>query len=65
MSKFRKAWVAGIALAVLAALDAALVELPLTPTQQAIVKIAAVAVGVFATWRVPNEELLDTALTKS
>ena len=50
----RKAWVAGLCLAVMAALDAALVELPLNGTAQGWIKVIAVGIGAFLTYRVPN-----------
>lgn len=56
MSKCRKAWVAGAALAALAGLEVAKAQLPLSPTWSAILSIAIAAVGTFATWRVPNEK---------
>jgi len=55
MSKYRKAWIAGISLAALAALEVAKAELPLSPTWRAILSIAIAGVGTFATWKVPNE----------
>jgi hypothetical protein len=50
----RKAWVAGLCLVVMAALDAALVELPLPGTAQGWIKVIAVGVGAFLTYLVPN-----------
>lgn len=52
---YRKAWIAGTALAALAGLEVAKAELPLSPTWTAILSIAIATVGTFATWRVPNE----------
>lgn len=54
ISETRKAWVAGLCLVAMVALDAALVELPLSGSQQGWIKILAAGLGAFMTWRVPN-----------
>lgn len=50
----RKAWVAGLCLVAMVALDAALVELPLDGRAQGILKIVAVVLGAIVTYVVPN-----------
>lgn len=50
----RKAWVAGLCLVLMVALDAALVELPLAGTAQGWLKVAGVVLGAILTYAVPN-----------
>lgn len=55
IAQTRKAWVAGLCLVAMAALDSALVNLPLDGKTQGVIKIVAAALGVLVTYRVPNE----------
>lgn len=55
----RKAWVAGLCLVAMVALDAALVELPLDGRTQGILKILGVVLGAIVTYAVPNKPPVD------
>lgn len=54
IAETRKAWVAGLCLVAMVALDAALTELPLTGGQQGWIKIVGVVLGAVVTYLVPN-----------
>jgi len=54
IAESRKAWVAGLCLVAMIALDAALVELPLSGTAQGWLKIVGVVLGAVLTYAVPN-----------
>lgn len=56
----RKAWVAGLCLVAMVALDAALVELPLDGRTQAILKVAVIVLGAIVTYAVPNKPVEPT-----
>lgn len=54
IAESRKAWIAGLCLVAMIALDAALTELPLSGTAQSIIKIVGVILGGILTYAVPN-----------
>lgn len=58
----RKAWMAGLCLVAMVALDAALVELPLSGTAQGWLKVAGVVLGAIATYAVPNAAPRSTGI---
>lgn len=54
MEQYRKAWVAGVVLAVMAGLEVAKEAIPVTDTWRGVVMVLLAAGGAFMTWRVPN-----------
>jgi len=57
MAKTAKAWMGGVALLVVVAVQAVMVELPLTATQTGWARIGLavlMAGGTYGIWRVPN-----------
>lgn len=60
IAETRKAWVAGLCLVLMVALDSALANLPLDGKTQGVIKIVAAALGAIATYAVPNKPAATT-----
>lgn len=54
MEQYRKAWVAGVVLAVMAGLEVAKDVIPMSDTWRGMIMVLLAVGGAFGTWRVPN-----------
>lgn len=56
MSEYRKAWIAGLTMALIAGLEVAQKVIPMSDTARGWITVVLAVGGTFLTWRVPNAD---------
>lgn len=59
MSEYRKAWVAGVAMALIAGLEVAQKVIPMSDAWRGWITVILAAAGTFLTWQVPNAKAVN------